>query len=290
MSTLVEQFRLGALHVAALSDGVGEQQPSDWFPGVDDAAWMTAVGAVDPRATLPVNFGSFLVRGAGHTTLIDTGNGERTRGRHEGAAGLLDRLASLGVDPHDVDTVLLTHFHGDHVGWNTHDDGGPLTFPNAIFFLHAADVAYLDDPGSPDTPGNRFSRSRVLPVRDAGLLETFDGEYSPRTGMTFVPTPGHTPGHCSVLIESQGERLFLTGDAAPNVAHLEHPEWTPVFDLDPPRAVASRRAFAERAIREDALVSGGHFPILTVGRLSRVEHGYRFERVAVERVPVEARA
>jgi glyoxylase-like metal-dependent hydrolase (beta-lactamase superfamily II) len=290
MSLLVDQFRLGALHVAALSDGVGQQRPTDWFPGVAEAEWMAAVGATDASTSLPVNFGSFLVRGGGHTVLIDTGNGERTRGAHEGAAGLLERLAELGVGPDDIDTVLLTHFHGDHVGWNVRADGGPFTFPHATFFLHDADLAYLDDPGTPDSPGNRFSRSRVLPVRDAGHLETFSGEYTPRAGLTFVPTPGHTPGHCSVLVESQGERLFLTGDAAPSVAHLEHPEWTPVFDLDGPRAVASRRAFVERAIRDGALVSGGHFPILTVGRLSRVEHGYRFTAADVERIPLEATA
>jgi glyoxylase-like metal-dependent hydrolase (beta-lactamase superfamily II) len=289
MSLLVEQFRVGSLYVAALSDGVGQLWPADWFPGVEEAAWMAAVGAASPRAPLPVNFGSFLVRGGGHTVLIDTGNGERTRGQYEGAAGLLDRMAELGVQPHDIDTVLLTHFHGDHVGWNVHGEGGELTFPHATFFLHEADVAYLEDPGSPDSDGNRFSRSRVRPVRDAGRLETFAGEFAPRPGLTFVPTPGHTPGHCSVLIASGGERLLVAGDAAPNVAHLEHPEWTPVYDLDGPRAAASRRALAERAIGEGALVTGGHFPILTIGRLARAEHDFRFERAAVERVAIEAR-
>ena len=93
MGVLSGRFQLGALEVAALSDGIGEQRLADWFPGVPDREWMAAVGASEAPATLPVNFGSFLVRGGGRTVLIDTGNGERTRSQHEGAAGLLDRLA-----------------------------------------------------------------------------------------------------------------------------------------------------------------------------------------------------
>lgn len=284
MVQLSAQFPFGALRVAALSDGLGGQRPTDWFPGVSDADWMPAVAATDPKALLPVNFGSFLIRGGGRTVLIDTGNGNRLHGQHEGAAGLLDRIAELGVQPSEVDTVLLTHFHGDHVGWNIESDGGALTFANATYYLSDADAAYLADPTTPSTPGNDFSRSRINPLLEAGRLETFDGEFAPFEGMTMVPTPGHTPGHCSVLIESQGERLFVVGDAAPSIAHLEHPEWSPVFDLDVPRASESRRALADRAIREQALLTGGHFPILTIGRLHPTDAGYRWEAVEVEQL------
>lgn len=268
MSGLAARFRLGRLDVAALSDGIGEQRPDDWFPGVSAAEWMAAIGATDANRTLPVNFGSFLVRSPGQTTLIDTGNGPRTRGAHTGAAGLLDRMAELGVQPEDVDSVLLTHFHGDHVGWNTTEaDGGPLTFPRARFWLHAADVRHLERPEGELSAGDRFSRGKLWPLRDAGRLETFEGEHSPVAGLTFLPAPGHTPGHCAVLVESASERLIIVGDAAPQPVHLEHPEWTPVFDLDGPQAVASRRALAARAVRDGALVTGGHFPILTLGQL-----------------------
>lgn len=283
MSELSATFRLGALEIAALSDGVGEQQPTDWFPDVPAADWMAALGLSEEVASLPVNFGSFLVRNGEHTALIDTGNGARMRGQHRGAAGLLDRLAELGVSPGDVDAVLLTHFHGDHVGWNIEDDGGPITFANARFYLHDADLAYLDDPATPVSAGTAFSQSRIAPLLAAGQLEGFAGECSPVPGLVMVPTPGHTPGHSSVVVESQGERLFILGDAAPNVAHLEHPDWSPVFDLDPTQASASRRQVSDRAIREGALVTGGHFPILTVGRLEVAGAGYRWSDAAVER-------
>lgn len=283
MTEFSASFRLGGLDVAALSDGVGDQLPSDWFPGVPTEEWMAALGLDAVVATLPVNFGSFLVRSPGHTTLIDTGNGSRARGWHPGGGGLIERMAELGVAPGDVDVVLLTHFHGDHVGWNLEEDGGPVTFQNARFFLHQADLDYLDDPTTPVSEGTAFSESRIAPLVSDSQLEAFEGEYAPVPGMLMVPTPGHTPGHCSVLIESQGERLFVVGDAAPNVAHLEHPEWSPVFDLDPTRASQSRRALADRAIREDALVTGGHFPILTVGRLEAAGDFYRWRDVAVER-------
>ena len=284
MTEFSASFRLGGLQMAALSDGVGDQRPSDWFPGVAEAEWVAALGLDGAVDALPVNFGSFLVRGGGHTTLIDTGNGVRTRGQHPGAAGLPDRLAELGVAPGDVDLVLLTHFHGDHVGWNLEDDDGPVTFGNARFYLHEADLAYLDDPSTPVSEGTAFSESRIAPLVADGQLEAFAGEFSPAAGLVMVPTPGHTPGHCSVLIESQGERLLVVGDAAPHVAHLEHPEWSPVFDLDGVGASASRRALAERAIREEALVTGGHFPILTVGRLEVAGAGYRWRDAEVEPV------
>ncbi len=282
MARLSARFRIGGFEVAALSDGVSGQAPGDWFPDVEQNEWMAAVGAVDPEALLPVNFGSFLVRAEGRTLLIDTGNGSRTRGQHEGAAGLLDRMAEYGVTPAGVDTVLLTHFHGDHVGWNVLEDGGDITFPRAEFLLHEADLEYLTGPDAPRNAGADFSRSRLLPLLDAGRLRTFSGEHAASEGVTMIPTPGHTPGHCSVLLSSRGEKLLIAGDAAPNVAHLEHPEWTPVFDLDGPRAVRSRRDFAERAIEEAALVTGGHFPIPTFGRLHRIEQGYRWEAVELE--------
>ena len=283
MSELSASFRLGGLQIAALSDGVGEQRPADWFPGVPDAEWAEAVGVDASIASLPVNFGSFLVRGGGRTVLIDTGNGARTRGQHEGAAGLLDRLAELGVATGDVDTVLLTHFHADHVGWNVEEDGGPATFANATYYLNDTDLTYIADPATPSSEGTSYSRSRIDPLIAEGQLKGFAGEFSPFDGFVMVPTPGHTPGHCSVLLESQGERLFIVGDAAPSVTHLEHPEWSPVFDLDPARAGASRRVLADRAIAADALVTGGHFPILTVGRLEAAGDGYRWSDAAVER-------
>ena len=284
MTTLSARFTVGAIEVAALSDGVGLQAPGDWFPGVPDEQWMEAVGATDASAGLPVNFGSFLVRSAGQTMLIDTGNGERTRGQHEGAAGLLDRIAELGVTPADIETVVLTHFHGDHVGWNVREDGA-VTFPHADFYLHEADIDYLAAEGAPRSAGADFSRAKLWPLRDGGQLRPISGEYAVTDGVTMIPTPGHTPGHCSVLISSQGEKLLIAGDAAPSVAHLEHPEWTPVFDLDGPAAVQSRRDFAERAIRERALVTGGHFPIPTLGRLHRLDAGYRWEAVELDPLP-----
>ena len=286
MSELLAPFRLGAMHVVALSDGIGQQQPDDWFPGVPDEEWMAAVGATDPTATLPVNFGSFLVHRDETTVLIDTGNGRNTRGQHPGAAGLLDRMSEVGVPPEDVDVVLLTHFHADHVGWNLLDDGEAITFPNARYYLHYMDLAYLNSEEHTGA-GTDFSRSRVLPLREAGRLSTFEGEYEPVEGMTFIPTPGHTPGHCSIVLSSHGERLYIVGDAAPHTAHLEHPEWTPVFDLDPAGASHSRRGLAERAAREDALVTGGHFPILTIGQIEVRDGRFHWVDAEVERVAAE---
>ena len=93
----------------------------------------------------------------------------------------------------------------------------------------------------------------------------------------MIPTPGHTPGHCSMLLTSQGEHLVILGDAAHHPVHLEHHDWIPEVDLDPAESTRSRGKIAALAVEKDALVTGGHFPILTLGHVRRVESGYRWE-------------
>lgn len=281
MARLSGRFRLGEFDVAAVSDGIGGQDPQDWFPNVDPVEWMAAVGAVDPTAALPVNFGSFLVRGGGRTYLIDSGNGERTRGQHEGAGELLERIGEYGVGPDQIDVVLLTHLHGDHVGWNVREDGKP-TFPNARYLVSQTECDYWLSPDAPVDRGAAFSQSRTQPLIDAGQLDTFDGEHAVAAGVTMIPTPGHTAGHCSVVLSSAGERLIILGDVAPHPAHLEHPDWRPVFDHEPDRAAETRRLVAREAAEAGTLLTGGHFPILSLGRLRSVETGFRWEPVEMD--------
>lgn len=278
MARLSGRFRLGEFDVTAVSDGIGGQDPQDWFPSVDAGEWMAAVGAVDQTAKLPVNFGSFLVRGGGRTYLIDSGNGARTRGQHEGAGELLERLGEYGVGPDQIDRVLLTHLHGDHVGWNVREDGQP-TFPNARYLVSQVECDYWLSPTAPVERGAVFSQSQTRPLIDARQLDTFEGEHEVAAGLTMIPTPGHTAGHCSVLLSSAGERLIILGDVAPHPVHLEHPDWRPVFDHEPDRAAETRRVVASEAAAAGTLLTGGHFPILSVGRLRRVETGFRWELV-----------
>ena len=114
-----------------------------------------------------------------------------------------------------------------------------------------------------------YVRTRIQPVVKAGRAHTFEGETTVHAGVTMIPAPGHTPGHCSVLLASRGEKVLILGDAAHHPVHLEHHDWIPGVDLDPAESKRSRAKAAARAVSEAALVTGGHFPILTLGRLPR---------------------
>ena len=279
MSRLSETFRIGALEVAALSDGAPDRALGGFFHGVDAAEWTQALGIIDPEQPLPFNFGSFLIRGDGQTTLVDSGLGARARAMDiPGGGQLLARLSDLGVAPAAVDTVVHTHLHGDHCGWDVNDDeGGALTFPNATVYVHQKELDYWTGSASDENPQAEYSRSRIVPVQAAGHVKTFDGEHAVSESLTMVPTPGHTPGHCSVMLASQGEHLLILGDAAHHPAHLEHHDWIPGVDPDRAESQRSLAKLAALAVEKDATVTGGHFPILTLGKLRRVETGYRWE-------------
>lgn len=279
VSRLSETFELGGLSVAALSDGAPDRALGGFFHGVDVAEWTRALGITDADQPVPFNFGTFLIRGDGHTTLVDTGLGEA--GAAMGVPGggeLLTRLDELGVAASEVDTVVHTHLHGDHCGWNVSgEDGETLTFPNATIHLAQAELDYWLQPELAETDRGKVARRAILPPQAAGRVETFDGEYAVSDSLTMVPTPGHTPGHCSVLLASQGEHLVILGDAGHHPVHLEHHDWIPAVDLDPAESQRSRAKIAALAADRDAIVTGGHFPILTLGKLRRVDGGYRWE-------------
>jgi len=279
MSRLSETFRVGALEVMALSDGAPERALDGFFHGVDTANWTRALGITDPQQTFPFNFGTFLVRGDGHTTMVDTGFGARGREMEvPGGGELLIRLSEAGVSPSEIDTIVLTHLHGDHCGWNVNDDeDGALTFPNASVHLHQKELEYWTGAVSDENPMAEGVRTRIVPVQQAGRVLTFDHEHAISDALTMVPTPGHTPGHCSVMLASQGEQLLILGDAAHHPVHLEHHDWIPGVDLDPAESQRSRAKVAALAADRDAVVTGGHFPILTLGKVRRVESGYRWE-------------
>ena len=287
MPRLSETFRVGNLMVSQFSDGVMTGPRQSWFNGIDPAIWMPVLGVTSPDTPFPVNFGGFVVTGDGHVTLIDSGWGvpARTMANMTGGGQMLERLAELGIQPGDVDRIVQTHLHSDHCGWLVEDAGGQLTFPNATVYLHVRELEYWTSAASDDNQMAPFTRSRIGPVQAAGRVQTFDGEFAVSEAVTALPTPGHTPGHSSVLLTSGGEHVLLLGDVAHHPVHLEHHDWLPVIDLDPPESIRSRGKMAALAAERNALVTAPHMPILTLGRVRRVENGYKYEP---ERAPVRS--
>ena len=171
----------------------------------------------------------------------------------------LDDLAAAGFPPESIDTVLCTHLHVDHVGWNTRlvDGEWVPTFPGARYLFGDEEWAYWSAESSPLDEVLRSDS--IQPVLDAGLVDLVDVEHRLTDHVRLRPTPGHTPGHVSVVIESEGERAVITGDLSHMVVQAAHPEWGSSFDVDPAGAEATRRAFFAEHADTDVLVLGTHW-------------------------------
>lgn len=238
-----------------LSDGEVRAHPADLFPATTAEQWRAHSDLVDATGRLVFAVGAFLVRADGYTALVDLGLGEMHADTPAGASyrggGLIGNLAAAGVAPGDVDLVVFTHLHRDHVGWTS--TGGALTFANARHFVHRTEWQHWHRNPSPLGPD---PVTVLEPLRDA-VEFCADGD-EVADGMHVIETPGHTPGHLSVVVDlGHGERTVIAGDVLHSPAQLSHPHWCFGSDADPERAAASRRRLLDE-YGPDVLACG-HF-------------------------------
>ncbi|RQX12649.1 MBL fold metallo-hydrolase, partial [Micromonospora ureilytica] len=218
---------LGSITVTALTDGEGAffQPRAEAFPQATAAHWAEAdrrdPGSVTADGQWWLPFRSFAIRaGDGPVTLVDTGIGPTDAPAASWApvpGRMPAELAAAGIDPADVDTVVLTHLHSDHIGWAVTGTPGRPYFPNASYLVQHAelDAAETLNPGLP--------AGLIAPLRAAGQLRVVDGEIALTPAVRLLPTPGHTPGHQSVLLTSADERMLLTGDLLVHMVQLVDP-------------------------------------------------------------------
>lgn len=189
----------------------------------------------------------------------------------------LEDLKKLGHDPESIDTVICTHLHVDHVGWNTRKVDGKWmpTFPNARYLVVKEEYDFWRNLEE-DPFGDVFGES-VKPVFDAGLADLVENNHTVGDGVSFESTPGHTPGHVSVRISSAGEEAVITGDMMHHPCQIGRPEWVTPFDADNDAAVVTRRQFLERYADKPILVLGTHFANPVGGKIVRDGKTYRFD-------------
>jgi len=211
----------------------------------------------------------------GQRIVVDTciGNDKTLPGmqawhRMQGGSFLAD-LAEAGFTPESVDTVLCTHLHVDHVGWNTRLEDGKWvpTFPRARHLWSRQEYEFwsrIDLSGLGDVMGES-----VAPVFDAGLVDLVDDDARVTDEVWLEPTPGHTPGHVAVHVRSRGEEAVITGDLLHHPSQLAHPEWNSGADWNKELAEKTRRAFFERYADRPVLVIGTHFAAPTAGHVVR---------------------
>ncbi|MDR4305544.1 MBL fold metallo-hydrolase [Chelatococcus sambhunathii] len=268
----VYRYNVGEVEVTALIDGVARRPVTAEF--VRNAPLEEVKGAlkdafIDPNV-LPITFTLLAVNTGGRLIVIDTGTG----GRMATTAGqALENLAAGGIDARAVDTVLISHFHADHIGGLRLKDGS-LAFPNAEVVVPEAEWAYWMDDGEMGRAAEGMRKGFQI-VREifqpmAKDVRRFKGAVEPVPGVTAIPTPGHTPGHTSFRISSGSDQLIVWSDVTNHPAlFVRNPGWHAVFDMDPNEAEQQRKRMLDMVATDRLRVAGFHFPFPAVGHIAQ---------------------
>lgn len=264
----MRKVSVGRVELTVLEDGTFPFPARFFFADVPPAAWLAQVGA-DAQQKIPVSHNCGLVDTGRELVLIDTGYGDDSHGGRTGR--LLEELAHAGRRREQVDLVILTHAHGDHIKRNTLMQDGERrpAFPRARYLLARADYDWFAGPGHV----SEFDEQIAFLDR-RGLLELFDGEQGLAPEIRLLPTPGHTPGHTTVLIESEGRSALFLGDVCHHPLHFSHPGWVSVFDTHPDTTPRTRAWLFKLAVERDALLACPHAPAHGLGRLQPTGDGY----------------
>ncbi|MEA2194555.1 MAG: hypothetical protein QOG42_989 [Solirubrobacteraceae bacterium] len=280
-------MRVGDVDVLALLDATLEYPwpLGELFPQVPAEAWEPyrvrypdAFGAGDAWRSC---YHCYLLRAGGQTILVDTGMGpaHTPLAQAFGASGRLpERLRDAGLEPDDIDTVVLTHLHPDHVGGALRRDGDEvaLAFPRARYLASEVDWKTFHRPEVQAHFPFPFVEETITPIQTLGALELVGPE---GTGVTdevrLVPAPGHTPGHLIIDIASRGEHAILLIDTLLHPAQVTEPDWVAMFDMDPAQDCRTRRELLDRLDSEQLPCAASHFPHPSFGRIGREEDGRR---------------
>jgi glyoxylase-like metal-dependent hydrolase (beta-lactamase superfamily II) len=268
------RMKLGDFRITVLSDGTAPRDLSKIMSKPDDV--RDAFAASHQALPVEISINCFLIDTGAHKILVDTGAGELF-GSPSGQ--LVANLRAAGYQPDDIDTILLTHIHGDHSGGLS--IGGQRVFPSATVYVDQRDPAYwLDATVEANAPANRKttflqSHRTVDPYVKAGKLKTFDGETELFPGIRTVPEHGHTPGLTGYMIESRGERLLLWGDIV-HAAEVQFrdPAVTVDYDVTPQEAAASRQHVLDDAARQGYLVGAAHISFPGLGHVRSEQTGF----------------
>lgn len=266
------RFKLGTFEVTVVSDGplvlptldvVLETAPKADLQRILTANRMPTDKWIGPQNAMVVNTGRQLV-------LFDTGMGDRSKALGPDNGKLLENLRAAGIQPAQIDVVAITHAHIDHC-WGLVDKADTLNFPNARVAIAESDFDFWTQESLLNGPARDFvlyTRTNLLPVRDRMTFVRDGAEVVP--GITATATAGHTVGHTSFVIESEGRRMINIGDVIHHhVLLLKHPEWHNIFDSDKAAGAATRRRVLEQLAESGTLAQFYHFPFPGVGTVAK---------------------
>jgi glyoxylase-like metal-dependent hydrolase (beta-lactamase superfamily II) len=238
--------------------------------------WLFPNFATD-EGQLRLSIHALAIEAPGLRVIVDPCFGEGKTIPHteillERQGDFLAELAQVGFTRENVDVVLCTHLHIDHVGWNTMRENGRWapTFPNARYLFGRTEYEFWNTKGAHQDlhTAPTVMRESVTPVVEAGLAQFIDTDHRLSPELWLIPTVGHSPGHVSLMIESRGERAVITGDMMHHPCQIPHPTWAMPFDADPGQAVATRERMLAEWEASGILVIGTHFAAPTAGRIT----------------------
>lgn len=261
-----------------------------FFPGVTaemleaNRHWLQPTYLDVETGKLLLTVQSYLIRTGNLTILVDTcvGNHKDRPVRpawHRMATDTYERnLAALGVGVGDIDIVLCTHLHGDHVGWNTRLDNGQWvpTFPNARYLFADRELEFWSKRAATDPATCPWMHDSVLPIVSAKRADIVTSSHEVTDTVRLIPTPGHTVDHFSVEVGRLGTQALITGDMVHSPIQMQHPEIGMLSDYDSAQAAETRRRVFAKCCETSALLCTAHFPGQSVGRVARAGDAFRF--------------
>ena len=280
------KFKVGDAEVTMLYDGMAERPHDPGFiknASVDETKAALKAGNMTD-AFVPVPFTVPVVKIGAKTIMFDAGTG----GQVTPTAGLIQKnglLKAAGIDPASISTIIVTHFHADHIFGLMAKDTNEQIFPNAEIIVPAAEYKFWTDPGTiaklPEARQGLAKRIQATLPNWKNIKQVEDGKDAV-AGIKAVACYGHTPGHTGYVIGSGAQQLIISSDIT-NVAALfaKNPEWMAAFDQDGAMAVASRKAIFERAIADKAIVTGYHWGLPGAGTIQKNGNGYALVPVSV---------
>ena len=285
----MNEIKLGDVAVTRVEETHGPIMPAaEFFPSIPSGAWDEHRDLLVPDhladGWVQTALQTWVLRSEGRTILIDTAIGnDKSRPAVESwdhqQIDYLGRLAAAGVKPEDVDLVVNTHLHVDHVGWNTQLVNGEWvpTFANATYLIPAADFHHWNpahDPGIVGGINENVWEDSIEPVRAAGQVQLWEDSHTIDAALRLEAAPGHTPGHCVVRLESGGDRALFAGDILHSPLQLAEHGHSSCFCENPAQATATRRRLLSWAADTGALLVPAHFSGHSA--LEITEHGNRY--------------
>ena len=286
----MKPFTLGEFSVSSIIEREGPiRPPAVMFPtSTADAAarHLRDIGTNTWSPTSGILFNTyqtFVIRRGQQITLVDTCVGEnKARPPHFNypKQPWLDGLARQGIAFESVNTVINTHLHVDHCGWNTRLVNGRWvpTFPKAAYYMGRVEYDYwaAQTRQGWELPGRIWTDS-ALPLVESGRAQLVEWDAALDEGIRLLPSPGHTPGHYGVAIESRGQKAIFTGDLMHHPLQCREPDWSSCFCVDPEHAARTRRQFFEAVADTGIIIVPEHFPYPTAGRILRDGQAFRWE-------------